>query len=198
MNFRARDINNNIINFSLKDCPILLYDNVVALKAIPNSDFIFNNSIARYSESLNAWEFDQVFTHSGEYVGTIVYTNGFYVVTDELLKFPINKDEHKIVSADILDLVSSIRFSNRTNILCKSEGMIFSIYDIIDFNHYGIFITKKLDYPITFNRVQMFTGFKSDGKLIFYGDEFRGGIIVEYNGLPYVKCRELHLLEEII
>lgn len=198
MNFRGRSINNDIVKFSLKDCPILIYDDLIALKAIPNSDFIFRNSIARYSKSLDAWEFDQVFDSAGKYVGTLVYTNGFYIVKDDLLKCQVDLDKHKIVSADILDLVSSIRFSNRTSILCKSEGTIFSISDIVDFTSYGVYTTKKLDYPITFDRVQMFTGYKSDGRLIFYGDEFKGGIVIEHNGLPYVKCRELTLLEDIL
>jgi hypothetical protein len=196
--FRCRNVDNDIVYFNLNQCPVLIYDDLVALKKITGSKFLVRNSIARFSTSLNAWEFDNVVDELGNNVGTIVYNNGFYIYLDSGCRTTFDKEKYKVVPADFMDLLAAIKFKDRTEMLFKSEGTIFSFSDIVDCNEFGIFTTKKLDYPITFERVQMFTGFRDNSRLLFYGDEFRDGVIVEHNGMPYLKGRDVKLLEDAI
>ena len=72
MEFRCRNVDNDIVYFNLNQCPVLIYDDLVALKKITGSKFLVRNSIARFSTSLNAWEFDNVVDELGNNVGTLV------------------------------------------------------------------------------------------------------------------------------
>lgn len=169
MRLRGITTMNEVVYFSVEDCPIYINKDIIALANRPNSPLLKAMSIARGDEELGYYESDFVFsniTHS--FVGYIVYRGGFCIYSPELdMVFPF------VDSGKFTVLVNFKAFdirkinTKRSPIEFTANNNIFSISNIVRVNNNGVYLMGKgMPFSVHPELVKLYTGHNTKGSPI--------------------------------
>lgn len=168
--FRAKTFDGDTINFTLRDCPVYLWNDTVALKRIKDSKLVSAKTIEMkipVGEFKGRYENDLITDSNGE-VKRIHWNCGWelssYIVPEEY----------------------GVR-------LFEIRGVTFSLKDIISYERSGIIVSKAISTPLPVSEAKIFTGYQYDNlvKMIFLGEVTEYGKVVYKNNRFEINGKEL-------
>lgn len=163
--------NKEWINFSIKDCPALLWDDVFFLVNKPD-DFLIYSSISRGDPNTGLFEGDIVYcSETNTRIGVIIYSNGFYIQNDNSNDKKVIQQGHiYVVNGDMTTMSVIINNNNRTPILFKhNNGLEFGFINFVytECNDLCILIGKKV-HSVPFNKINELINFDIEENVKIY------------------------------
>ena len=175
--------------FDLKDCPVVLNSELIALINRPYSPLLRADSIVLGDEENGLFEGDYVFgSDKHNLIGYIIYLKGFKVLdarTNEVLELKDIGDYYTRVNSSKrgLNIIKPYRF----RIEYKYQDYTFDISKLLRVDNGIITIYKKLLEPIKIEDVKLCTGFTDNGDVLSYGDVYGDGVICYHDLKPMIR-----------
>lgn len=183
------------MRFTIGDCPVFIESDLVALVAISGSSLIAADTIVRGDDESLYFEGDMVYS-GDEFVGYIIYSQGFKVqLSDGTLKL-LSEVEHIKVKDGTVDSILKVRESKlRTPLLFKACNSIFQMHVLLaklssgKLAVSGDSVKSSILEP---SQVLFSTGIisKDTNELIFFGEMYKCGTVILHNGVPCIKVGE--------
>lgn len=195
MKLKALTIFNELINFTLEDCPVYVSKATIALAAREMSILIKAESVVRGDDESGIFEGDRVYM-DGEYIGNVIYSSGFMVQNlDGTLKSLTQMAHIKIETGTSKSIKTVCEDSRRTPLLFKCKDSIIQLNLFLcklDNSQIAVFGNSYSDKILNCEDVQFYTGIKLDGEAVFYGDVMNNGKVVLYNLQPCIRCGNIY------
>ena len=191
MYLRAISVSGRIVNFGIKDCPIVLNDKAVILLNRPNSPILQLHSIARVSQESGMAEYDFVVDGQYNLIGYVIYNKGFKVYTNSGEIIPFEKDFKVLYNSTYIPN-NKIRAA-RSSLTFVYDDISFSMFSLVTcFNNVGYVFSKNLK-SIDLDKVKFATGYKIKGNDICFGDTIDDGTVVLHDLKPMIKKADEYL-----
>lgn len=189
MLLRAINTKDELVNFDLSDCPVQVTDGLYALAAIPNSPLLVSQTITRGDPETSIFEGDIVY-EDGEYVGYIIYKQGFKIQKDDGTLKDLELNSHIKVEIGNIDSMRKVcNNSNRDYILLSYHDKVISMNLFLYKMQNGRIAVIGKSYTdgrsIDPKKLKHYTGCEIDGRKLFYGDIFEGKTLVLKDFKPY-------------
>ena len=173
-------------NFSIEDCPALIYIDTFILTGVEGSPLLLFDTIVRGDKDSNIYEGDiAVNKYTEEVEGIVVYDNGFFVQKD-------NRSDKKVIDLNHIYLKKGnlesigvlLSFYNRTPIRFKSQSIEFGFEDMtfISNNFINAMIKNKV-CRFRVNSISELIYFNSTDERSIYSGEFIGANIASLNNV---------------
>lgn len=171
--------------FSLKDCPALLWDDAFFLAGKPSSPVMLLNTIVRGHPTMDLFEGDYVYDNrTKEFLGIVVYDNGFYLQKDNSEFKKVIPTEHIYVRKGDANSIEILNTFKRTPIYFKYSGMMFKISDLVSVNGsiLNIIVFKK-HYNINVNNVRELLYYDEVNEESGYDGDFINGLFLNVDNV---------------
>lgn len=183
------------VTFNMVDCPVRVYDNMVALTARPNSELVYAETIVRRDMESGATEGDIVFNKDGVRVGYVLYSRGFKVANteggieeyDKYMTF--NKEKGGYDSR-----ARAICNRNRSKLIFYYGDYSFTYKALVMRTLGGELVISKQDkqyIEMDVRHIRMWTGVKD----ICFGDSTEKGVVILHNGRVAYKKGKIILTD---
>ena len=196
LKLRALSMKNIPVEFTLEDCPVIIYDNIIALSNRKKSPLLKASTIARGTGDF--FEFDFVYREN-LFLGFVTYFNGFKIydpTTKELS--PINNNESYIFKSRNIDISKELSSMPRTKLAFKSGNTRFNIYKIVKASKDCTMLSLKESYKIQTSSIKICTGIIKDNEELAFGETYNGGVVVLHDFIPMLeKDSEYLRLEDL-
>lgn len=183
--FSTLNLRQELVEFTLEDCPVYFSDNRVVLAKHEGSSILRADTIVRKDTETGVAEGDCVF-QGGAFLGIVVYNQGFKLQTiDGKIKDLQQNKYMKVRQGKKFNMCDATHSANRQPISLFYKGRTFSIKALLQYEEPFVVIHPQDDYfrKVLPGDIKISTGI---GKYC-YGDLMAGGgRIVLHDGIPCV------------
>lgn len=146
LEFRALDMHDQIVNFTLEDCPVYLSNHKVILAKTEGSTLIKVETITRRDVDTGIAEGDKVFIQD-KFAGIIVYNKGFYLQKNSGALEKLELSSHiKIRVGNFFSMREATSSLNRQSITFRYKERTFSMKALLRYSDGFIVIHTSNDY----------------------------------------------------
>jgi len=175
-NLRAMSTMNEPVIFSVTEIPVRISDDEFILALRKDSPILRLSTIVRGADSHDLFEGDTI--RIGDVCYKISYSCGFVAISDDKQIIQLNElGDYTRESYGIYGN-RSLAYKVREELICLSN--IIGAYD-------GFAIINKFKDKTDPSEFQQDAGLTLDKKRLFFGDIYKGGLLVMKNGRPCIE-----------
>lgn len=183
--FSALSLQDEVIDFTLEDCPVYIRDNRIVLAKHEGSSILRADTIVRRDTETGIAEGDCIF-YRDMLEGIVVYNQGFRMQTPKGRLKDLQLDGClKIEKGKKFNLCEAVHSDNRQPIVLSYKDRTFSIKALLQYEEPFVVIHSQADYfrKVMADEIKIATGVKR----YCYGDLCNGGRIVLHEAVPCVS-----------
>lgn len=192
MELRSLSTDGTIVEFRVKDCPVLVKDKYIALFGRENSNLLYQAYLCRgqkLSERLGiVYEGDIVCDELGKELGILFYDMEWRLLDkDNIVKKMPDCAHIKMKGGNVSSLIQLREIiKHRSNITFKYAEKVCSLMSVIGKTEEDSVILSGVNKPMENDQGCMLsTGYFYNNRAVFFGDKVEGyGTVTLYNGVP--------------
>lgn len=177
LEFVAIDSHNQVVNFTLEDCPVFLNERQVILAKTEGSNLIHAHTIVRRDITERVMEGDKVF-RDNQFAGIIIYNRGFCLQKSDGTLEKFKRSRHISVRVgNYSSMQEAVQSSNRQPIMFRYKERTFSMKALLCYNNGFVVVHTSNDHykKVLASDINLMTGV---GKYCFGDLTDEGGRIV--------------------
>lgn len=192
--FRYRAVKKHSFNnikwysFSLRDCPVFLWNDSFILSNKPNTPILVYNTIVRGHPTIDMFEGDRVYDNeTNEELGIIVYHNGFFIQKESSSFKKHISLGHIYIRRGDKDSIKLLQTFNRTPIKFKYDSLVFDIEGMVflegDILH---LIIKSKNQKVNIKYVTELLLYNEETDYMVYTGDFINGKFITINDVTNI------------